>query len=165
MTFDEAFDLLLSPTFEGDYSNDPKDPGGETKFGISKRSYPHLDIKNLTRAQVKPIYLYDFWGPAGCAAVPPALKYPLFDFAVNSGPKAAVRALQRRLGVEADGIIGPVTLMEIALWPEKDLALAFTLDRLVFMTGLANWKYHSKGWARRIASVGYQTLEVRPRLF
>lgn len=163
MTFDEAFDLLLSPTYEGGYSNDPRDRGGETKYGISKCSYPSLDIKNLTRADVKPIYKKDFWGPAGCDAVPPSLKYPLFDFAVNSGPKTAVRALQKRLQVETDGIIGPVTLMEISLWPEKDLALALTLDRLVYMTSLLTWPVHGKGWSRRIASVGYQILEVRPR--
>lgn len=62
MNFDTAFDLLLTPTYEGGYSNDLRDPGGETKYGISKRSYPHLDIKTLTRAQVKPIYRADFWG-------------------------------------------------------------------------------------------------------
>lgn len=162
MNFDTAFSLLISPTYEGGYSNDPKDPGGETKYGISKRSYPHLDIKNLTREQVKPIYRADFWGPAGCDAVPPALKYPLFDFAVNSHPKQAVRVLQRRLGVFADGIIGPITLQEIALWPESTLALAFTLDRLQFMTDLPNWPDHGKGWARRIRSVCLQTLEVKP---
>lgn len=163
MNFDAAFDLLLSPTYEGGYSNDPKDPGGETKYGISKRSYPALDIKNLTRAEVKPLYRRDFWGPAGCDAVPDALKYPLFDFAVNSGPKTAVRTLQKRLQVVADGYIGPITLMEIGLWPEKDLALTLCLDRLVYMTSLSNWPHHGKGWSRRIASLGYQLLEVRPR--
>ena len=163
MNFDAAFDLLLSPTYEGGYSNDPLDPGGETKYGISKRSYPALDIKNLTRADVKPIYRRDFWGPAGCDAVPSALKYPLFDFAVNSGPKTAVRTLQKRLQVETDGIIGPITLMEISLWPENDLALTLCMDRLNFMTTLPTWSAHGKGWSRRIASLAYQILEVRPR--
>ncbi|HNB52638.1 MAG TPA: glycosyl hydrolase 108 family protein [Anaerolineales bacterium] len=162
MNFDTAFDLLLTPTYEGGYSNDLRDPGGETKYGISKRSYPHLDIKTLTRAQVKPIYRADFWGPAGCDAVPDELKYPLFDFAVNSGPKTAVRTLQTRLQVEADGIIGPKTLLEIGLWPPRDLALVLCLDRLVFMTNRKNWPAHGKGWSRRICSLGYQLLEVRP---
>lgn len=161
MNFDQAFSQLISPTYEGGYSNDPKDPGGETKYGISKRSYPHLDIKSLTRDQVKPIYKADFWGPAGCDAVPQALKYPLFDFAVNSSPKQAVRVLQRRLGVTADGIIGPVTLQEIGLWREDTLALAFTLDRMNFMTDLPNWPDHGKGWARRIRSICLQIIEVR----
>lgn len=163
MNFDAAFDLLLSPTYEGGYSNDPHDRGKETKYGISKRSYPALDIKNLTRADVKPIYRRDFWGPAGCDAVPDALKYPLFDFAVNSGPKTAVRTLQKRLQVETDGIIGPITLMEISIWPENDLALTLCMDRLNFMTTLPTWPAHGKGWSRRIASLAYQILEVRPR--
>lgn len=161
MNFDTAFALLLSPTYEGGYSNDPKDPGGETKFGISKRSYPSLDIKNLTREQVKPIYRADFWGPAGCDIVPAPLKYPLFDFAVNSDPKQAVRILQRRLGTRADGIIGPNTLAEIMLWDAEKLAIVFSLDRLQFMTELSNWPHHGKGWARRIRANILQTLEVR----
>lgn len=161
MNFDIAFSLLISPTYEGGYSNDPADPGGETKYGISKRSYPHLDIKNLTREQARPIYRADFWGPAGCDAVPRALKYPLFDFAVNSGPKQAVKILQRRLGVVADGSIGPITLQEIALWPEKDLAITLCLDRLQFMTERDNWPDHGKGWARRIRSLIAQIIEVK----
>lgn len=161
MNFDIAFSLLLSPTYEGGYSNDPKDPGGETNFGISKRSYPHLDIKSLTREQVRPIYRADFWGPAGCDVVPDPLKYPLFDFAVNSGPKVAVRELQKRLGTQPDGIIGPKTLAEIMLWPAKDLAIVFCLDRLQFMTELPNWPHHGKGWSRRIRSNILRIVEAR----
>lgn len=161
MNFDSAFALLVSPTYEGGYANDPRDPGGETKYGISKRSYPSLDIKNLTRDQVRPIYRADFWGPAGCDVVPGPLKYPLFDFAVNSGPKTAVRTLQKRLGVISDGIIGPKTLAEIMLWSAETLALTLIMDRLQYMTELPNWPDHGKGWARRIRSNVLQTLEVR----
>lgn len=162
MNFDAAFSLLISPTYEGGYSNDPHDPGGETKFGISKRSYPHLDIKSLTREQVKPLYKKDFWGPAGCDGVPSELKYPLFDFAVNSGPETAVKTLQKRIGVVVDGHIGPITLMEISLWNPQTLALALCFDRLMFMTDLKNWPYAGKGWSRRICSLGYQLIEVKP---
>lgn len=161
MNFEQAFAQLISPEYEGGYSNDPKDPGGETKFGISKRSYPSLDIKSLTREQVKPIYKADFWGPAGCDAVPSPLKYPLFDFAVNSSPRWAVKTLQKRLGVLADGSLGPVTLSEIMLWPAKDLALVFCLDRLQFMTELSNWPDHGKGWTRRIRRICLQILETK----
>jgi lysozyme family protein len=64
MTFDEAFDVLIG--HEGGYVNHPGDPGGETKFGISKRAYPALDIKALTLGQAKAIYRRDYWIPAGC---------------------------------------------------------------------------------------------------
>lgn len=160
MTFDEAFDQIISPSFEGGYSSHSLDPGGETKFGISKRSYPHLDIKSLTREQVKPIYKVDFWGRAGCDAVPDVLKYPLFDFAVNSGPATAAKTLQRRIGVVDDGMIGPITLMEIRLWPEKDLALALCLDRLKLLSGLPQWPAFGRGWTNRVRRVMAQILEI-----
>ena len=57
--FLKAFEKVLR--HEGGYVNDPLDLGGETKYGISKRSYPHLDIKNLTLDQAKQIYFRDFW--------------------------------------------------------------------------------------------------------
>ena len=54
LNFEDAFDRLIS--HEGGYVNDPLDPGGETKFGISKRSYPTLDIAALTREDARAIY-------------------------------------------------------------------------------------------------------------
>ena len=162
MNFDSAFALLVSPSYEGGYANDPRDPGGETKYGISKRSYPHLDIKSLTREQVKPLYRADFWGPAGCDVVPGPLKYALFDFAVNSGPKTAVRTLQKRLGVISDGIIGPKTLAEIMLWNPETLSIVLSLDRLQNFTELDAWGSFGKGWARRVRLNILQVLEVRP---
>ena len=95
LTFDQAFDRLIG--HEGGYVNDSADPGGETKFGISKRSYPNVDIKNLTREQAKTIYLRDFWQPLGEDAHP-AVKFQAFDFAVNSGIQTAVRKLQAVVG-------------------------------------------------------------------
>ena len=59
MTFDEAFEILIG--HEGGYVNDKRDPGGETKYGIAKRSYPNVDVRNLTRAQAVDIYRRDFW--------------------------------------------------------------------------------------------------------
>ena len=59
MTFDAAFDRLI--WHEGGYANDPDDPGGETNWGISKRAYPNLVIKALTREQAREIYQRDFW--------------------------------------------------------------------------------------------------------
>ena len=57
--FDKAFEFTIG--VEGGYVNDPSDPGGETKFGVSKKSYPNLDIKNLTITQAKEIYYKDYW--------------------------------------------------------------------------------------------------------
>ena len=101
MDFNAAFDRLIG--HEGGYVNHPSDPGGETKYGISRRSYPGEDIAGLTLERAKLIYARDFWGPAGCDVVPDAAKFELFDMAVNSGVKAAVRNLQRAVGETDDG--------------------------------------------------------------
>ena len=108
MTFDEAFDILIG--HEGGYVNHPNDPGGETRFGISKRAYPLLDIKVLTLDQAKAIYRRDYWIPAGCDRVPEALRFDVLDMAVNSGVKVAIQTLQRALGVRDDGLIGPAKM-------------------------------------------------------
>jgi lysozyme family protein len=108
MTFDDAFEQLIG--HEGGYVNHPADPGGETKYGITKRSYPGENIADMTLAWAKQIYLRDYWGPAGCDSVPAAIRYDLFDMAINSGVRAAVKCLQGAAGAEQDGILGPRTL-------------------------------------------------------
>ncbi len=150
MTFDEAFQRLIG--HEGGYVNHPADAGGETKYGISRRSYPGEDIKNMTLARAKQIYLRDFWGPAGCDAVPEKLRFDLFDMAVNSGVKAAVRTLQRAVGETPDGMLGPLTLQAIQSADQMRVAIRFNAQRLVFMASLSNWPAFGRGWANRIAS-------------
>lgn len=84
--FDKAVGFVLAR--EGGYSNDPLDPGGETKFGISKRSYPNEDIANLTEERAKEIYFADYWKPIA-AALPHPADVVVFDTAVNQGKKFA----------------------------------------------------------------------------
>ena len=151
MNFDAAFDKLVG--HEGGYSNDPRDPGGETKFGISKRSYPHLDIHSLTLADAKTIYKRDFWGRAQCDKLHPDLAFDLFDGAVNSGIGQAIRWLQRAVGVADDGVVGPLTLASINRENDTSAIRArYNGHRLDFMTRLSTWDVFGKGWARRIAS-------------
>lgn len=87
LTFEECVNHVLR--WEGGYSNDPNDPGGETNFGISKRSYPKLDIKHLTRDQAKQIYFVDYWQAVGADKMPDGLNLLTFDTAVNCGVKRA----------------------------------------------------------------------------
>ena len=150
MNFDKAFERLIG--HEGGYVNDPRDPGGETKFGISKRSYPAEDIKGLTLDRAKAIYRRDFWGVAGCDAVPDAMKFDLFDMAVNSGPVTAIKTLQRSAGVTPDGMLGPITLQALNSTPAPRLVARFNGHRLDFMTDLKTWPVFGKGWAKRVAS-------------
>lgn len=150
MNFHDAFVRLIG--HEGGYVNDPRDPGGETNYGISRRSYPGEDIAGMTLDRAKAIYLRDFWGPAGCAAVPDGVKFDLFDMAVNSGPVTAARTLQRAVGATPDGIIGPRTLQAINSMPAARASARFNGARLEFMASLPTWPAFGRGWARRIAA-------------
>ena len=150
MTFDEAFEALIG--HEGGYVNDPRDPGGETKFGISKRAYPAVDIRNLTLDGAKAIYRRDYWAPVECDNLPAALRFHVFDAAVNSGLRQAVQFLQTAVGVAADGRFGPVTRAAVLAADPASLAAQYSGARLQFMTELLTWPTFGKGWARRIAS-------------
>ncbi len=80
-SFNIAFELTVG--LEGAYSNDPRDPGGETKFGIAKRYHPTEDIANLTLERAKEIYLNEYWIPAKCDSAPSPMDICLFDSQVN----------------------------------------------------------------------------------
>lgn len=95
---------------EGGYTLDPNDHGGETNFGISKRRYPNVDIKNLTKEEAKELYRKDFWHECKCDELPSPLAMAVFDAAVNQGEGAAKRMLQIAAMVEVDGVIGDKTV-------------------------------------------------------
>ena len=107
--FDKAIDEVL--VNEGGYINDPSDKGGETKFGISKRAYPNVDIKNLTTGEAKAIYKKDYWDKIKGDDIKSDLTaYEIFDTAVNMGIRTAGKLAQIVLKVYPDGIIGNKTL-------------------------------------------------------
>ena len=149
MNFNEAFDRIIG--HEAGYVNNPEDPGGETKWGISKRSYPHLDIFHLTREDAKRIYFDDFWMPVGLSSLPDGVIFQLFDFAINSGIQTAIRHFQKSLGVADDGHFGPISKLAASMRSESDMIMRLSAERLDFMTKLSNWPNASRGWARRIA--------------
>ena len=149
MNFDEAFNTLIG--HEGGYVNARNDSGGETKYGISKRSYPGEDIAGMTMDRAKQIYARDFWGPAGCDALPDAAKLQVFDTAVNSGVTAAIRMVQRATGETVDGVLGPKTLQALQSMPPARFVARFNGARLAFQAELATWPSFGRGWARRIA--------------
>jgi lysozyme family protein len=149
--FDASFAKLIPE--EGGYVNDPNDPGGETKFGISKRAYPNIDIPNLTIDGAKAIYLEDYWRRCVCDALPSPINFSVFDTAVNSGVREAAKLLQETLGVPAEGIIGPGTREAIQGKDPIRLSVVFEAKRLVFMTTCSAWQNDGKGWARRVAGI------------
>ena len=96
MDFDEAFDILIG--HEGGHVDHPNDPGGETKYGISKRAYPDVNIAALTLDDAKAIYREDYWDRVRADELPAELRFPLFDAAVNSGVAQSIKWLQRAVG-------------------------------------------------------------------
>ncbi len=109
-----AVDRVLAE--EGGYSSNPADPGGATKFGISARAHPGLDIATLTRDAAVKIYWTEWWLRFGFAQLPAALAAKTFDLSVNIGAHAAVQCLQRALRacgtpVAEDGVLEPATTL------------------------------------------------------
>lgn len=150
MLFDQYFERLIG--HEGGYVFHSSDPGGETKYGISKRAYPSVDIKALTLADAKAIYRRDYWDRAQCDRLPPGVAFDVFDTAVNSGVGQAIRFLQRAVGVADDGAVGPLTLAAVARRDPEAVQARFNGQRLEFMTKLSTWDTFGRGWARRVAA-------------
>ena len=87
--WETAIEFVL--TWENGYVNIPGDPGGETNFGISKKAYPNLDIKNLSKEAVIGIYYKDYWLAAGCDTIWNKMDIAVFDTAVDCGVDEAKR--------------------------------------------------------------------------
>jgi lysozyme family protein len=154
MDFDRAFDLLLG--HEGGYSNHPSDPGGETMWGVTRKvalqdGYTG-DMHVFPREKAKAIYKRQYWDAVQADMLPMSCRFAVFDAAVNSGPKQAIRWLQRAVDVVDDGVLGPVTLRAAQETNGLKVCVLFTAYRLDFMTSLPTWGHFGRGWARRIAS-------------
>jgi len=162
MNFDQAFAKIIG--YEGGYSNDMRDSGnwttgrpghpGElkgTKFGISAAAYPTLDIKNLTLEQAKDIYHADYWLAIRADELPEAIRLDMFDTAVNSGVKQAVKILQIALGVKDDGIIGPITLGSAQHCDANKLDKRVSAARLLYLVSLEKFPLYGRSWVRRVA--------------
>lgn len=155
MHFDAAFDLLLK--HEGGYSDHAADPGGKTRYGITEAVAREVgyrgDMRELPLDLAKRIYKDKYWDTVKAEQLPAAVRYPVFDAAVNSGPGQSVKWLQRALGVKDDGVIGPQTMAAANAANPDALKMRMLGQRLRFMAGLANWPAFSRGWAIRIASL------------
>ena len=155
MNFDQAFDILLK--HEGGFSDHPADPGGKTRFGITEAVAREVgyrgDMRELPIDLAKRIYKERYWDAVRADELPEAVRYVVFDAAVNSGPRQAIRWLQRAAGAKDDGIIGPQTLAAVRAADPEQLVRRMLAQRLRFMTGLPNWPAFGRGWARRIADL------------
>ena len=157
-SFDEIIDTVLD--HEGGYVNDPKDLGGETKYGITKRFYPDVDIKNLTKEDAKKIYYDDYCVKNRVPQLPKNLRYIYFDMCINQGRGTAVRVLQRACNakgadLKVDGGFGPNTIKAINKYTPCDNRVR--CYRLKHYYDLVNKKPEQEkflfGWYRRAMEV------------
>lgn len=151
MSFDKAFQITVG--VEGGYVNDPADPGGETKYGISHRAYPDIDIKALTLDQARDIYRRDYWQAASCDSMPERIGHLVFDCAVHHGVKTAIKLLQRALKVADDGEFGPITRGTLTARDTNETADLLMAQRMLYLMTCSAWPTYKLGWAKRCFSV------------
>lgn len=158
--FEKSITVVL--LHEGGWVNNPKDPGGETKYGITKRSYPHLDIKTLTKSKAKAIYKKDFWAPFNYDQIEnDDVATKIFDTSVNMGSKRAFRFAQlamNHLGhkLKVDGIFGPKSVATINATSSEAFLKAFRAIQSDYYRRLVAARptlgVFLRGWLNRAAS-------------
>jgi lysozyme family protein len=143
---------------EGGYVNHPKDPGGETNLGVTKRVYDEWggtkDMKDLLVEDVAPIYKKNYWDKMKGDDLPGGLDLCVFDFGVNAGPGRSAKYLQTMIGTVADGGIGPNTLKKVAEYvAENGIETTienFQMNRQKYYEKLSTFDTFGKGWTRRV---------------
>lgn len=160
--FEKAVELILK--HEGGYVNHPDDPGGETNFGIAKRSYPDVDIAKLTENDAKRIYKEDYWDKVRGDQMPAGIALMVFDTAVNMGISRAGKFLQEVVNANPiDGIIGSGTLSNVDnAWKNNSefVLTSYANKRLDYYKKLSTFDTFGKGWTRRVE----ETLEAAKEL-
>lgn len=154
MSFDKAFDHVVG--LEGGYVDDAFDPGGVTKYGISKRAYPDEDIASLTLERAKELYRQDYWRPLRCDEMPWPLAMLVFDCGVNQGIQVAAKTLQKALGVVQDGSLGKITMSKAQSAGMETCAL-FLADRALRYYGTRNADRYLRGWLKRLFIIAMES--------
>ena len=150
MTFEQAVAIIIHHEGGATITDDPADPGGLTKYGISARAHPDVDIRNLTYEQAAEIYRRDYWDRLRCGDMPAGIELAVFDCGVNQGTFFAGRAIQRSARATPDGIVGPRTLAAIRGHNDPpDLLADFMSRRMRRYAALAHAKRFIRGWAKR----------------
>ena len=153
---------------EGGYSNHPEDKGGPTNRGITlatfrkwvKKDGTANDLKRITEDQVAKIYRSVYWNGVKGDDLPGGIDYAVFDYAVNSGPARAAKALQGVLGVAVDGIIGPVTIAAAKAADPIKVIAALCDQRMKFLRNLSTWPTFGKGWTSRVEDVRLDAIQL-----
>jgi lysozyme family protein len=172
--FDACLDAVLHQ--EGGFADNPHDPGGATNLGITRATLarwrkiapwwklPVAEVKGLAKPEAAGIYQALYWNRCRAGDLPPGLDLAVFDYAVNSGPDRAVKALQQTLKVAPDGFVGPLTLdaikAHVAVVGAAGLIVALCNGRLSFLQRLAIGTTFGAGWSRRVAEIRAEALAM-----
>lgn len=146
--FEKSFQEVMLA--EGGYCNHPADKGGPTKWGVSQRAYPNLDIKNLTLDDAKEIYRRDYWNKCGADKLPEGVAVMAADLAYNSGVSRSIKLMQRTCGLPESGKLDSVTLAKIKSSDIPDYMAKFKTVRMNFLKSLSNWNVFGRGWTNRV---------------
>jgi lysozyme family protein len=164
MSFKECLDLVLKS--EGGWVNNPKDPGGETNLGVTKRvweeyvGHPVESLKKLTKEDVAPLYELKYWRPCYAEVLPRGLDFVMFSMAVNAGPGRAVKLLQSVIGCVPDGVIGPRTRRLISDSNSATLITKFSEARREYYRTLKTFPIFGKGWLSRVDNEEKEALNM-----
>ena len=171
--YQKCLDMILH--HEGGYVNHPKDPGGETNLGVTKRVYEEWggtkDMKDLEVEDVAPIYRKNYWDRIKADELPSGLDLCVFDFGVNAGTGRAAKYLQRLIGTVADGGIGPNTLKALdefiskQEYGVKDTILKYQAARQDYYESLSTFETFGKGWTRRVKETTQSALDMVEPLY
>jgi hypothetical protein len=153
---------------EGGFVDNPADPGGATKFGITLKTLEDwrrepLDVeavKALTREEAVEIYRTRYWNAMRCGELPRGVDLMVFDCGVNAGPRRSILELQKAVGVAADGIIGPVTLGAVRAANPRALVARLSVLRLQFYQTLPTWPTFGRGWTNRVDAAQKAALQM-----
>jgi len=156
--------------FEGNFVDDPQDPGGATDHGITLATLSHFlgrqatveELKTMGPATERAIYRSMFWNVIQGDQLPSGVDLVVFDMAVNGGPKEAGEMLQRCVGAEVDGQIGPKTLAALAGVSARALISDYSEDRDAYYRGLRNFPRFGDGWLNRVAKCEAEALALAP---
>lgn len=154
---------------EGGYTNDPRDPGGPTNFGITIYDYRKYakpgataaDVQRMSLAEAQRIYKAKYWDALRCDELPAGVDDTVFDYGVNSGIGRAGKVLRRVLGLsDADWRVTDAVLAALKLRDPAKVVVAINDERLAFLKSLRTWRAFGVGWSRRVAEVKAFSLEL-----
>lgn len=165
--FQACVDLVLGQ--EGGFSNHPRDPGGATQYGITLATLRDVrgddtltaaDVQALDKQTACEIYRTRYWNVLRCDDLPRGVDLVVFDFGVNAGPSRSARLLQKTIGAEADGSVGPATIGAAKQIDPKMVITSFSAGRLEYHRSLPTWETFRNGWTSRINTIQKAALDM-----